>query len=226
MTHSPTPTELLALRTANAALLNSPDSFCDMVATVVFALGSAQLLQSPETAAELARLRTAWQSARQRAAYSVEMRLVERRAHEVTAAELVALRARVAELEAAAEKAAAFCAERAEYVSNLRDRGGSDADYYRWTGHAAARRQLSDLLGLPVGGLAEDSAAATAAEGEYRYCGADLGRIEFPFTCYRRVAHKGPHGERPDPVPVEDPHDSELHHPYRLGRDIPEARNV
>lgn len=57
MTHSPTPTELLALRTANAALLESRDSFCDMVATVVFALGSAQLLQSPETAAELARLR-------------------------------------------------------------------------------------------------------------------------------------------------------------------------
>ncbi|MFF9910659.1 hypothetical protein [Streptomyces sp. NPDC013457] len=57
MTHSPTPTELLALKTANAALLESNDSFCDMVATVVFALGSAQLLQSPETAAELAALR-------------------------------------------------------------------------------------------------------------------------------------------------------------------------
>lgn len=57
MTHSPTPTELLALRTAHAALLTSPDSFCDMVSTIVFALGSAQLLQSPETAAELARLR-------------------------------------------------------------------------------------------------------------------------------------------------------------------------
>lgn len=58
MTHSPTPTELLALKTANAALLESKDSFCDMVATVVFALGSAQLLQSPETAGELVSLRT------------------------------------------------------------------------------------------------------------------------------------------------------------------------
>ena len=57
MTHSPTPTERLALKTANAALLESNDGFCDLVATVVFALGSAQLLQSPETAAELARLR-------------------------------------------------------------------------------------------------------------------------------------------------------------------------
>lgn len=53
MTHSPTPTELLALRTANAALLSSPDAFCDIAATIVFALGSAQLLQSPETAMEL-----------------------------------------------------------------------------------------------------------------------------------------------------------------------------
>ncbi|MFI1938364.1 hypothetical protein ACH44C_14450, partial [Streptomyces purpureus] len=57
MTHSPTPTELLALKTANAALLESNDSFCDMVATVVFALGSAQLLQSPEIAAEMSALR-------------------------------------------------------------------------------------------------------------------------------------------------------------------------
>jgi hypothetical protein len=52
MTHSPTPTELLALKTANAAVDSSPDSSYDIVATAVFALGSAQLLQSPETAAE------------------------------------------------------------------------------------------------------------------------------------------------------------------------------
>lgn len=35
--------------------------------------------------------------------------------------------------------------------------------------------------------------AAVKAD-EYRYCGADLGRSEFPFTCYRRVAHEGPCG--------------------------------
>lgn len=27
---------------------------------------------------------------------------------------------------------------------------------------------------------------------EYRYCGADLGRTEYPYTCNRRIAHKGP----------------------------------
>ena len=79
MTHSPTPTELLALRTANAALLSSPDAFCDIAATIVFALGSAQLLQSPESATE-----------------------VEIQSRELSAAlaELKELRARVAELEA------------------------------------------------------------------------------------------------------------------------------
>ncbi|MCX5587610.1 hypothetical protein [Streptomyces erythrochromogenes] len=56
MTHSPTPTELLALKVANAALLTQDSSY-DFAATIVFALGSAQLLQSPESAAELSRLR-------------------------------------------------------------------------------------------------------------------------------------------------------------------------
>lgn len=78
MTHSPTPTELAALKVANAALLESRDSFCDMVATVVFALGSAQLLQSPETAAELARLRAGLSPER-------EEEIRNRRLDEVTA---------------------------------------------------------------------------------------------------------------------------------------------
>ncbi len=56
MTHSPTPEELTALHVANAALLTA-DSAYDFASTIVFALGAAQLLQSPETAAELSRLR-------------------------------------------------------------------------------------------------------------------------------------------------------------------------
>ncbi|MYR73028.1 MULTISPECIES: hypothetical protein [unclassified Streptomyces] len=61
------------------------------------------------------------------------------------------LRARVAELEAQAEKVAAFCAQRAEYVSSLRNcHPNNDHAYNRWTGHAEARRQLSQSLGLPV----------------------------------------------------------------------------
>lgn len=30
-----------------------------------------------------------------------------------------------------------------------------------------------------------------ASDDEYLYCGADLGRSEYPFTCERRVAHDG-----------------------------------
>ncbi|MFJ6935731.1 hypothetical protein [Streptomyces sp. NPDC101132] len=56
MTHSPTAAELAALKVAHAAE-STRDASYDLVSTVVFALGSAQLLQSPETAAELARLR-------------------------------------------------------------------------------------------------------------------------------------------------------------------------
>lgn len=84
--------------------------------------------------------------------------------------EVTGLRAQVAELEAErhttnealsaaveelhAEQArmsmvADFCAQRAEYVDNLRDHASAE-DYYRWTGHAEARRQLSNLLGIPV----------------------------------------------------------------------------
>ncbi|MDI9885355.1 hypothetical protein QMZ92_13355 [Streptomyces sp. HNM0645] len=73
MTNSPTPAERLALKTANAALL-SRDASYDLVSTIVFALGSAQLLQSPETAEETrelqsraSRLHIAWGMARTRA---------------------------------------------------------------------------------------------------------------------------------------------------------------
>ena len=38
---------------------------------------------------------------------------------------------------------------------------------------------------------------------EYLYCGADLDRTEFPFTCYRRVGHDGECGPTPDPDAAE-----------------------
>ena len=59
MTHSPTPAELLAIKTGNAALLNSPDSSVDIVSTIVFALGSAGLLMDPEKAKRFAELEAA-----------------------------------------------------------------------------------------------------------------------------------------------------------------------
>jgi hypothetical protein len=57
MTHSPTSAERLAIRTGNAALLNSASPTSHIVEQVVFALGAAGLLMDPETAEELRRLR-------------------------------------------------------------------------------------------------------------------------------------------------------------------------
>ncbi|MYR36295.1 hypothetical protein GTX14_04400 [Streptomyces sp. SID4944] len=74
---------------------------------------------------------------------------------------------RVAELEAQAEKTAAFCAQRAEYVTSILNCHPDNAhDYYRWQGHAEARRQLSQSLGLPVGWPAEDKQATTPTPAE------------------------------------------------------------
>ncbi|MDQ3030510.1 MAG: hypothetical protein M3R09_10905 [Actinomycetota bacterium] len=53
---------------------------------------------------------------------------------------------------------------------------------------------------------------------EYRHCGGDLGRMEYPFTCHRRIAHEGPcSGE------YDAPHEGPEEHFYRLGRDLPEV---
>lgn len=55
-----------------------------------------------------------------------------------------------------------FVAARAEYITALRNcHGDNTHDYDRWQGHAAARRQLSELLGLPVAWPAKDAASVT-----------------------------------------------------------------
>lgn len=56
-----------------------------------------------------------------------------------------------------------FVAQREEYVSVLRQCVNADDDYYRWQGHAEARRQLRDkLAALPD---AVDTAPPTAISG-------------------------------------------------------------
>ncbi|MFD8820817.1 hypothetical protein ACFV1C_00360 [Streptomyces sp. NPDC059605] len=72
------------------------------------------------------------------------------------AAEVDQLRAQVADLEKTVEKVSGFCAQRAEYITALLNcHPDNGHDYDRWQGHAAARRQLSELLGLPVAWPAE-----------------------------------------------------------------------
>ncbi|WP_319052627.1 hypothetical protein [Streptomyces europaeiscabiei] len=60
-------------------------------------------------------------------------------------------RDRLAELEKREAAVAEFAAMRAEYITAIRNcHPDNSHDYNRWQGHAAARRQLSELLGLPV----------------------------------------------------------------------------
>lgn len=56
MTSSPTAAEMAALKVARAAT-NTCDASYDLVSAIVFALGSAGLLRSLESATELVRLR-------------------------------------------------------------------------------------------------------------------------------------------------------------------------
>lgn len=45
-----------------------------------------------------------------------------------------------------------FCAERSEFVSVLKNCTENNADYYRWQGHAEARRQLTERLAGTIDG--------------------------------------------------------------------------
>lgn len=100
-------------------------------------------------------------------------------------AEVDRLRTRVAELEAQAEKVAAFCAQRADYVTAIQNCHPDNArDYYRWQGHAESRRQLSQSLGLPVGWPTEDkqSTPPAPAEGEDSHEAKVAEYLSTPYT--------------------------------------------
>ena len=172
MTHSPTPAELLAIRTGNAALLNSPDSACDIVSTIVFALGSAQLLQSPETAKELTARRTEDVTLRGELSPAYGPRRVPMELGSSLVPAVQWLLARVAELEA-----------RAAVIED------------------AAPTVVAKAMAAH--GIAPQILADPAMRGK---CGRALSTGQ-PCPVHDRA---------------EDPHDSELHRPYALGRDLPE----
>ncbi|MFY0511839.1 hypothetical protein ACOMD4_15855 [Streptomyces anulatus] len=163
---------------------------------IAAALEAAGLLQSPESAAELVALRKQCEQldklsdevmAERDAHHDALDRFAQAVAPEevigehssgnnpwanafelvTPAADVDALRARVAELEAQAEKVTAFCAQRAECVTSILNCHPDNAhDYYRWQGHAESRRQLSQSLGLPVAWPAEDKQSTPPAPAE------------------------------------------------------------
>ncbi|MFF7550880.1 hypothetical protein ACFZCU_45860 [Streptomyces canus] len=118
---------------------------------IAFAVDSAGLHMSPETAAELESLRS-----------QVEALLAERHSTNESLDEAIQALREKEQREAAV---AGFVAARAEYITALRNcHGDNTHDYDRWQGHAAARRQLAELLGLPVAWPVEDASASVSAE--------------------------------------------------------------
>lgn len=57
---------------------------------------------------------------------------------------------RVDGIAAATLKIAAYINERPNYVQALKSSTDTDGDYFRWQGHAEARRQLATFLGWTV----------------------------------------------------------------------------
>lgn len=230
MTHSPTPTERLALKTANAALLESNDSFCDLVATVVFALGSAQLLQSPETAAELAALR----------AEVAGLKAERHTTNEVlsdAAEQLRANRDRIAELVTASAKARAMHAKHA-------DSDHCQYDGERWPcqtlthlqkpDQMAEQKHLMDKLDHVLEALAPHTSEPGPHLFEAEHMGESDAKRRLPRCkeCKNPAtdpAHAG--DDRPEVRhlrallnarrPAEDPHESPLHREYKDCRDFP-----
>lgn len=56
---------------------------------------------------------------------------------------------------------------------------------------APAVTVVCDVEGHALPHTAGCPKAPAAPDDEYRYCGASLGRDEYPFTCERRIAHDG-----------------------------------
>lgn len=125
---------------------------------------------------------------------------------------------------------AEFVAQRAEYITAIRNcHPDNGHDYDRWQGHAAARRQLAELLGLPVAWPAEDPASVGKSADKLAALLAPTqalqedteplrGRALLDVLTVERAERA--HNRR---LGIEDPHDSPLRHEYRVGRDLPET---
>lgn len=161
---------------------------------IAFAIDAAGRHMPPETAAELERLRS-----------EVAALRVERHStNEALDDAVQALRER----EKREAIVAKFVADRAGYIIAIRNcHPDNGHDYDRWQGHAAARRQLSELLGLPVAWPPEDDASVKKSADKLTALLAG-GR--------QRMLREVPDGE----------HAATVHHDCRVGHDLPESGGV
>ncbi|MGW6600491.1 hypothetical protein [Streptomyces sp. NPDC055036] len=122
-----------------------------------------------------------------------------------SAAEVEQLRARIAELEAAQTDPVIVSqfdtaiepapGERCSSLVRCRHYGEPCST------RCCTRARSRDFPGVTPSCTAPHSPSCCCGSGEYRFCGASLGRDEYPFTCHRRVAHTGPcSGELDDEV--------------------------
>lgn len=115
-----------------------------------------ELLNAPPSADELQARAEAFEERERLRARVAELEAERHSTNEALDDAVQALRAR----EKDAAVVAGFVAARAEYITSIRNCHPDDGpDYDRWQGHAAARRQLAQELGLPVAWPPEDSAA-------------------------------------------------------------------
>lgn len=159
----------------------------DLSSQAAFALESTQMLQSPETAAEFESLRArvaeleAGLPAMQEALFKALDRVTELEAERHSTNESLSAAAEALHVSRDREAIVSeFAAKRAEYITAIRNcHPDNGHDYDRWQGHAAARRQLAELLGLPVAWPAEDDASVAKPADR-------LTALLAPTQAYRR----------------------------------------
>lgn len=174
-----------ALRVINAAWQNGPSY--DLASQAAFALDSAQLLQSPETAAEHAKT--------EEALIGANLSLFEEERDHA--------RTRLAG-SLARKRAARMRAERDELRASLREACDQIAG-------------LESELGGVTAQVAELEAAASSTRT------ADEDPIAYSLTAKATDPHREKSVAQLRALLAgqpEDPHDSPLHHTYRLGHDL------
>jgi hypothetical protein len=231
------PLALKAKKVIEAAWLRGPSY--DLASQAAFALESAQLLQSPETAAELARLR---KYAENRQSREEELLATMGQYDLLTAPDAWALGMTViSHLEGPHRPSAAEELEPGlrRLIEQLQTRVAELEQQLAGKDRQADEDPITYVLPEAAGGLTAQELALTP-DGTYRCKCGHWDNVHGPF-CFAAVcdcgkfAHATADGGVSPRVrelrellagqrdALEDPHDSPLHHEYRAGRDLPET---
>jgi septal ring factor EnvC (AmiA/AmiB activator) len=169
---------------------------------IALALDSAQMLMSPETAAELARLREERHSTNESVSEAAEALRVQRDRIDGLESTNAALRARLAVLEG----------QRAALAERLR--AGQTWRQGRLVSEdVVSQSELREVFGIPLAAPLDGITRLIAPLQALRE--TELAEDVSPQVAKLRDLLAGQRAA------VEDPHDSPLHHSYRVPRDLP-----